>query len=100
MQIYHRRCFRIFLKKVQKMHPVKLNSYEECWHLFKYNMNIYNLDFQLNLKDYGEWISKHTIKYAYKEYKYLLSIISKSKNYHVIAILVNDLTLNLCIFSN
>ncbi len=72
--------FRIFLKKVQKMHPVKLNSYEECWHLFKYNMNIYNLDFQLNLKDYGEWISKHTIKYAYKEYKYLLSIISKSKN--------------------
>ena len=31
-------------------------------------MNIYNLDFQLNLKNYGEWISEHTIQYAYKRW--------------------------------
>ena len=71
---------KIFLNKVQKMHPMKLNSYEECWILFKQSMNIYNLDFQMNLANYGDWISEHTIKDAYKEYKYLLNILSQSKN--------------------
>ena len=30
---------KIFLNKIQKMHPMKLNSYEECWILFKQSMN-------------------------------------------------------------
>ena len=32
--------FKIFVSNVQKMHPVEVDSYEECWHLFKLNMNI------------------------------------------------------------
>ena len=54
------------------MHPVKINSFEECWHLFKMNLNIYNLGFQLNLDDYGAWIINNSVKYAYKLYKVLL----------------------------
>ena len=72
--------YRIFLPKLQKMHPVQISSYEECWHLFKINLGIYNLDFQYNIHNYGKWISENTIEKTYKEYKNMLKIISKTNN--------------------
>ena len=71
--------FKTFVPKVQKMHPVKINSFEECWHLFKMNLNIYNLGFQLNLDDYGSWIINNSVKYAYKEYFELIKIIMNDR---------------------
>jgi len=62
------------------MHPVGISSYEECWHLFKINLGIYNLDFQYNIHKYGNWISNNTIGKTYQEYKNMLKIISKSNN--------------------
>ena len=72
--------FKIFVPKIQKMHPVKINSYEECWHLFKMNLNIYNLDFQLNLDNFGDWIINNTMENAYKEYFELLKIIMLNRD--------------------
>ena len=66
---------KLFLSKIQKMHPVKINSYEECWHLFKPSLNIYNLDFQLNLENYGNWILDNTMEAAYEEYFQILKIL-------------------------
>ena len=37
---------KIFVPNLQSMHPVKTDSYEECWHLFKHSLNVYNIDFQ------------------------------------------------------
>jgi len=71
---------KLFLSKVQKMHPVKINSYEECWHLFKSSLNIYNLDSQLNLKNYGNWIIDNTMELAYKEYFQILKILMHTRN--------------------
>ena len=70
---------KLFLSKIQKMHPVKINSYEECWHLFKPSLNIYNLDFQLNLKNYGNWIIDNTMESAYKEYFQILKILAHNR---------------------
>ena len=72
--------FKTFIPKVQKMHPVEINSYEECWHLFKINLNIYNLDFQLNLYNFGDWLIDHTFDEAYNEYSKILEIIMENRN--------------------
>ena len=71
--------YRISTPKIQLMHPVSIDSYEECWHLFKLSLNIFNIDFQLNLSNFGLWIKKNTISQAYSEYKILLNIISQSQ---------------------
>ena len=72
--------YRTLIPKLQLMHPVKITSYEECWHLFKLNLGIYNLDFQYNINNYGKWISENTIDQTYSEYKMLLKIISINSN--------------------
>ena len=71
--------FKIFVSNIQKMHPVWVNSYEECWHLFKLNMNIYNLDFQLGLNFFGDYIIKENGYQAYNDYALLLKIITFDK---------------------
>ena len=62
------------------MHPVQLSSYEECWHLFKNSLNIYNLIFQFNFSEFGEWIKKNTMPKAYEEYSNLIKILSIERN--------------------
>jgi|TARA_B110000467_G_C18320122_1_gene484535 hypothetical protein len=69
--------YRIATPKIQLMHPVSIYSYEECWHLFKSSLNIFNIDFQFNLTNFGLWIKKNTITQAYTEYKIILNIISQ-----------------------
>ena len=70
--------YRLFTPNLQLMHPVKINSYEECWHLFKSSLGIYNLDFQFGMDNFGNWIRNNTIDQTYHEYKIMLKIISKS----------------------
>ena len=70
--------YRLFTPNLQLMHPVKIDSYEECWHLFKSSLGIYNLDFQFGMNDFGNWISNNTIDQTYSEYKMMLKIISQS----------------------
>ena len=60
------------------MHPVSLSSYEECWHLFKVSLGVYNLDFQFGMNSFGDWIRNNTIDQTYSEYKLMLKIISQS----------------------
>ena len=71
--------FKIFVSNIQKMHPVWVDSYEECWHLFKLNMNIYNLDFQLDLNFFGDYIFKENGYNAYNDYALLLKILTLEK---------------------
>ena len=70
--------YRLFTPNLQLMHPVKINSYEECWHLFKTSLGIYNLDFQFGINSFGDWIRNNTIDQTYSEYKLMLKIISQS----------------------
>ena len=70
--------YRLFTPNLQLMHPVQVNSYEECWHLFKSSLSIYNLDFQFEINNFGNWITDNTIKQGYAEYKMMLKIISQS----------------------
>ena len=70
--------YRLFTPNLQLMHPVQVNSYEECWHLFKSSLSIYNLDFQFGINNFGNWITDNTIKQGYAEYKMMLKIISQS----------------------
>ena len=72
--------YRIFIPNLQLMHPIKISSYEECWHLFKSSLGIYNLDFQFGLSNFGDWVRENTISQTYREYKMMLKIISKSNN--------------------
>ena len=61
--------------KINAMHPMKVSSYEECWHLFLPTFNVYNFDLQFCLDGYGSWISDNSIEKAYEEYKDILKII-------------------------
>tara|TARA_Y100001960_G_scaffold100797_2_gene108373 strand:- start:669 stop:1781 length:1113 start_codon:yes stop_codon:yes gene_type:complete len=61
--------------KINAMHPMKVSSYEECWHLFLPTFNVYNFDLQFCLDNYGSWISNNSIEKAYEEYKDILKII-------------------------
>ena len=70
--------YRLFTPNLQLMHPVKIDSYEECWHLFKSSLGIYNLDFQFGLSNFGDWVRNNTIDQTYTEYKLMLQIISQS----------------------
>jgi len=70
--------YRLFTPNIQLMHPVKINSYEECWHLFKSSLGIYNLDFQFGINNFGNWIRNNAIDQTYCEYKLMLKIISQS----------------------
>ena len=72
--------YRFFTPNLQLMHPVKVNSFEECWHLFKSSLGIYNLDFQFGINNFGDWISDNTIEQSYSEYKVMLKIISQSNH--------------------
>ena len=67
--------YRFSVPKIQLMHPININSYEECWHLFKSSLNIFNIDFQFNLSNFGLWLKKNTIERAYLDYKKILCII-------------------------
>ena len=67
--------YRLFTPNLQLMHPVQVNSYEECWHLFKSSLSIYNLDFQFGINNFGNWIADNTIEQGYAEYKMMLKII-------------------------
>ena len=71
-------AYRVFIPNLQRMHPVSLSSYEECWHLFKVSLGVYNLDFQFGMNNFGNWISSNTINQSYHEYKMMLKIISSS----------------------
>ena len=70
--------YRKLTPNLQLMHPVSLNSYEECWHLFKISLGIYNLNFQFSVNNFGNWIRNNTIDQTYYEYKMMLKIISQS----------------------
>ena len=71
---------KIFVPKLQLMHPVQLDSYEECWHLFKNSLNIYNLIFQFNFSEFGEWVKENNMSKAYKEYSDFIKILSIERN--------------------
>ena len=76
---------KIFGPKIDKMHPMTLNSYEECWHLFLITFHVYNFDLQMGISNYGRWISEHSISKAYEEYAEILQIIvSLRKNHRLI----------------
>ena len=87
--------YRIFIPNLQLMHPIKINSYEECWHLFKTSLGIYNLDFQFGLSNFGDWVRNNTIDHTYTEYKMMLKIISQSKTEKNIIILYTIVDNNL-----
>ena len=71
---------KIFVPNLQSMHPVKTDSYEECWHLFKHSLNVYNIDFQFNFPEFGKWIKENTMPTAYKEYSDLVKILFNERN--------------------
>ena len=76
---------KIFGPKIDPMHPMTLNSYEECWHLFLITFHVYNFDLQMGISNYGRWISEHSISKAYEEYAEILQIIvSRQKDRRLI----------------
>ena len=87
---YFRKIRGIILLKISKilgpqidpMHPVTLNSYEECWHLFLMTFQVYNFDFQMGLTQYGSWLSENFIDMAYEEYAKILQIIIHLRKDH------------------
>ena len=71
--------FKLFVPRVQLMHPVKINSFEECWHLFKHSFSVYNLDFQFHFQEFDRWVESDVMSKAYKEYSNIIKIISNNK---------------------
>jgi len=71
---------KIFVPKLQLMHPVQTHSYEECWHLFKNSLNIYNVIFQFNMDEFGKFIKKNNMPKAYQEYSEFIKILFIERN--------------------
>ena len=76
--------YRMLVPDIQKMHNVKINSYEECWHLFKSSLNIFNLDLQIGIKNYGDYLIDKNMDDVFKNYKELIKIINHQKKKQLI----------------
>ena len=60
--------FLYFVPLVQKMHKVKISSYEECWHFLRNYFWCYNYFIQTGFKPFGDLMLNLDISMFYKRY--------------------------------
>ena len=61
--------FLYFIPRVQKMHKVKISSYEECWHFLRNYFWCYNYFIQTGFKPFGDLMLNLDISMFYKRYR-------------------------------
>ena len=69
--------YRYFVPSIQKMHKVKMSTYEECWHFQKTMFLCYNYVIQLNFFKFEDFLLNIDTSIIHRQYKRLIQNNSK-----------------------
>mgnify|MGYP006178275927 CR=1 FL=1 len=64
--------YRYFVPSIQKMHKVKMSTYEECWHFQKMMFLCYNYVLQLKFFEFGNCLLNMDTSFVHRQYKRLI----------------------------
>lgn len=70
--------YRYFVPSIQRMHKVKMSTYEECWHFQKTMFLCYNYVIQLKFFEFEDHLLNMDTSIVHRQYKRLIQDNSKS----------------------
>jgi len=76
--------YRYLVPSIQKMHKVKMSTYEECWHFQKTMFLCYNYVIQLNFFEFEDSLLNMDTSIVHRQYKRLIQDNSKSNEIYAL----------------
>jgi hypothetical protein len=65
-----------FAPEMRKIHEITADTAEECWYLFFHSFAVLNYDLQTGGPEFGDWLMKSDMNWAYREYRSQLAILN------------------------